>query len=120
MPDLNFGYAINQWDPVRREAQERAFKVLSLGGFKAVELNEGSARWAPLGRREEIEINFDSVSRLADFLRSCGIERVYSWFYDPARPAVGGFADLLPLASMPCPASYPFAPGPKSVGKLGE
>jgi inosose dehydratase len=88
MPDLKYGYAINQWDPVRREQQERAFKVLDIGGFKAVELNEGSARWAPLGRREEIETNFDSVERLADFLHSCGIERISSWFYDPARPAV--------------------------------
>lgn len=88
MPDLKFGYAINQWDPVRREQQERAFKVLSIGGFKAVELTEGSARWAPLGRREEIETNFDSVARFAAFLHSCGIERVSSWFYDPARPAI--------------------------------
>jgi len=88
MPDLKFGYAINSWDPIRREQQERVFKVVSMAGFNAVELTEGSARWAPLGRREEIETNFDSVSGLAAFLRSCGIERVSSWFYDPARPAI--------------------------------
>jgi len=88
MPDLKFGYAINSWDPVRREQQERAFKVLSTCGFRSVELVQGSARWAPLGRREEIETNFGSVKKFADFLRACGIDRISSWFYDPARPAI--------------------------------
>ncbi len=88
MSDLKYGYAINQWDPVRREQQERAFKTLSACKFRAIELTEGSARWAPLGRREEIEINFGSVPKFVDFLHSCGIDTVVSWFYDPGRPAI--------------------------------
>ncbi len=88
MPDLKYGYAINQWEPVRREQQERAFKVLSACKFRAIELVQGSARWSPLGRREQIEINFGSIPKFIDFYRSCGIDRIASWFYDPGRPAI--------------------------------
>ena len=94
MADLKFGYAINQWGAPseesfieRREQQARAFKVLSAAKFRALELDEGSGRWSPLGRREQIIINFGSVKNFRSFLESCGIDRIASWFYDPARPA---------------------------------
>src|SRR5579863_7824550 len=94
MADLKFGYAINQWGAPseesfieRREEQRRAFKVLSACKFGALELDEGSGRWSPLGRREQLIINFGSVKNFRIFLQSCGIDRVSSWFYDPARPA---------------------------------
>lgn len=93
MAEPKFGYAINAWgQPLveesaveRPEQQERVFKVLSACKFRAVELDEGSGRWAPLGRREEIEIHFGTVPKFRAFLRSCGIDRICSWFYDPAR-----------------------------------
>lgn len=96
MADWKYGYAINQWEPPlveesfveRRGQQERAFKVLSVCRFTAVELDEGSGRWAPLGRRHEIEVNFGTLAKFRSFLNGCGIDRVCSWFYDPARPSV--------------------------------
>ena|SRR5579871_1676023 len=95
MADLKYGYSINQWTYApseenfieRRGKQERVFKVLSECKFRAVELDEGSGRWSPLGRREQIVINFGSVKNFRSFLQSCGIDRVASWFYDPARPS---------------------------------
>jgi inosose dehydratase len=86
MSDLKFGYAINQWDPARREQQERAFKVMSACGFRAVELTAGSGRWAPLGNPHQIvDVNFGSAAKFREFLRSCGVDRVASWFYDPGQ-----------------------------------
>lgn len=89
MPDLKLGYAINQWDPARREQQERTFKVMSACGFRAVELTAGSGRWAPLGNPHQIvDVNFGSAARFLEFMRSCGVDRVASWFYDPGRPSI--------------------------------
>ena len=83
MSDIKWGYAINQWNPVRREQQERAFKQMSVCGFRGVELNEGSGRWEPLGRPELTELNFGSVHNFIDFLHQCGIDQVASFFYNP-------------------------------------
>jgi inosose dehydratase len=83
-----WGYAINQWKPnfdyfTRREQHERAFKTLSAAGFDAVELRAGTGRWEPLGRPERIVDNFGSAAGLVEFLGSCGIEHVASYFWDP-------------------------------------
>ena len=56
MSDIRWSYAINQFRPhqfdkfVRRDDQERAFKVLSALGFRYLELQASSGRWQPLGR----------------------------------------------------------------------
>jgi inosose dehydratase len=83
MPDIKWGYAINQWNPVRREQQERTFKEMSVCCFRGVELIEGSGRWEPLGRPELTELNFGSVHDFIDFLHQCGIDQVPSYLYDP-------------------------------------
>ncbi len=88
MADFKWGYAINQWDPVRREQQERAFKTISACGFRAIELTAGTGRWAPIGRPELMTLNFGSTHDFADFHKRCGIDQVASWFYDPGVPYI--------------------------------
>jgi len=97
MANIKWGYAINQWIPTsehltRREEQERAFKVMSVCGFRGVELNLGFGRWKPLGSPDQIELNLGSVKKFLDFLNSCGIDQVASYFFgvgrdhDPSNP----------------------------------
>ena len=88
MADLKIGYAINQWDTIRRDSQERALKTIAVCGFRAIELTSGTGRWAPLGRPELLDVNFGSTHALMDFLKSCGIDHVVSWFYDPGANSI--------------------------------
>jgi len=101
-----WGYAINQWKPnfdyfTRREQHERAFKTLSAGGFRAIELRAGTGRWEPLGRPEQIAANFGSARGFVDFLAGCGIDRVASLFWDPGEPNT----------EEPAPPRSPLEPG---------
>jgi inosose dehydratase len=87
--DIRWAYAINQWKPqfddfVRREAHERALKTISIAGFEGVELNAGTGRWEPLGNPVQLAANFGSVVGFAEFVRSCALETVSSWAWDPA------------------------------------
>jgi inosose dehydratase len=86
-PPWRWSYAMNQWKSghdlfVRRAEHERAFKTLAASGFHAIELYSGSGRWEPMGRKDCVEMHYGSVRGLLDVLRSCGIERVSSYFYD--------------------------------------
>jgi inosose dehydratase len=86
--DIRWGYAINQWKPqfddfVRREQHERALKTISIAGFAGVELNAGTGRWEPLGNAQQLAANFGSVAGFGDFVRSCALETVSSWAWDP-------------------------------------
>lgn len=86
-----WGYSVNQWNSehdgfTRREAHERAFMTIAASGFTAIELTAGSGRWEPLGRRELIEANYGSVQEFSTTLSEVGIDRVASYFYDPAIP----------------------------------
>ena len=89
MSEIRWGYAMNQWNTVnntlRREQIERALKVVSVCGFSGVELKAGTGRWEPLGRPELINISFGSASEFQRFLRSCSIDKVVSWYYDPGQ-----------------------------------
>jgi inosose dehydratase len=82
MPGIQWGYVVNQ-SVRRRDVQERAFKQISVCGFRGVELREGTGRFAPLGRPDLIEINFGSDHNLVEFLHSCGIDQIVSYFYNP-------------------------------------
>lgn len=88
MSAINLAYALNAWRPtydtfVRPEQHVRALKTVSASGFRAIELNCGAGRWEPMGNREMMEANHGSVSGFADFLRSCSIAAVSSYFFDP-------------------------------------
>jgi len=85
---IRWGYALNQWKPqfddfVRREEHERAFKTMSIAGFRGIELTGASGRWEPFGNPQQVTANFGSLRGFRDFLASCGIDAVGSWFYDP-------------------------------------
>lgn len=85
---IKWGYALNQWKPqfddfVRRRDHERALKTISIAGFTGVELTAGSGRWEPFGNPVQIAANFGSVPNLLDFVRSCGVEAVSSYYFDP-------------------------------------
>jgi inosose dehydratase len=86
---IRWAYAINQWKPqfddfVRREQHERALKTMSIAGFEGVELTYGTGRWEPLGNPQQLAANFGSVAGFREFLTSCAIDAVSSWFWDPA------------------------------------
>ena len=83
-----WGYATNQWKAgftgfARMEQQERALKVTAACGFDAIELSAGTGRWDPMGRPENIVLNFGSVDHFKLKLREWGIRRVASLFFDP-------------------------------------
>lgn len=83
-----WAYAINQWKAgftgfARLEQHERALKVTAACGFEAIELSAGTGRWDPMGRPENILINFGSVDHFRLKLRDWGIQRVSSLFLDP-------------------------------------
>lgn len=85
---IKWGYALNQWKPqfddfVRRRDHERALKTISIAGFTGVELAAGSGRWEPFGNPVQIAANFGSVPKLLDFVRSCGVDAVSSYYFDP-------------------------------------
>jgi inosose dehydratase len=87
MTEIRWGYALNQWKPqfddfVRREDHERALKTISIAGFEGVELTAGSGRWEPLGNPQQIAANFGSLAGFRDFLNSCAISAVSSYYYD--------------------------------------
>jgi inosose dehydratase len=86
---IRWSYAINQWKPqfddfVRREQHERALKTMSIAGFEGVELTAGTGRWEPLGNPQQLAANFGSVAGFSEFLNSCAIDAVSSWYWDPA------------------------------------
>jgi inosose dehydratase len=85
---IKWGYGVNQWKAgftsfARLEEIERALKVTAACGFPAVELNAGSGRWDPIGRPENIAINFGSAAHFRLKLKDWGIDRVSSTFFDP-------------------------------------
>jgi len=80
MANIRWGYAINQWrnnetDLVTKEQRESALKVLSVCGFRAVEITDGA-----IGGPEIIPEYFGSVHGFRDFLNRCGVDRVCSYF----------------------------------------
>ncbi|MFD0668340.1 sugar phosphate isomerase/epimerase family protein [Ramlibacter sp. MAHUQ-53] len=85
---IKWGYATNQWKAgftgfARMEQHERALKVTAACGFDAIELTGGTGRWDPMGRPENIALNFGSVEHFKLKLREWGIQRVASLFFDP-------------------------------------
>lgn len=89
MSGVRWAYAINQWDTnidafVRKREHERAFKTVSISGFSAVELTAASfGAWEPLGNPQAMSDLYGSPEGLHDVLRSCALEGVSSWVYDP-------------------------------------
>lgn len=84
---IKWAYGVNQWKAgftsfARLEEIERAFKVTAACGFDAVELNAGSGRWDPIGRPENIAINYGSAAHFRLKLKELGINRVASTFFD--------------------------------------
>jgi inosose dehydratase len=106
---IRWAYAINQWKPqfddfVRREQHERALKTMSIAGFEGVELTYGTGRWEPLGNPQQLAANFGSITGFRDFLRSCAIDAVSSWYWDPAERSMEHLTGpLSPLAEADVP-----------------
>jgi inosose dehydratase len=107
---IRWAYAINQWKPqfddfVRREQHERALKTMSIAGFDGVELTAGTGRWEPLGNPQQLAANFGSVAGFREFLRSCAIDAVSSWYWDPAERSMEHLTGpLSPLSADDVPA----------------
>lgn len=85
---MKWAYGVNQWKAgftsfARLDEIERALKVTAACGFDAVELNAGSGRWDPIGRPENIAINYGSAAHFRLKLKDLGIQRVASTFFDP-------------------------------------
>jgi inosose dehydratase len=108
---IRWAYAINQWKPqfddfVRREQHERALKTMSIAGFEGVELTYGTGRWEPLGNPQQLAANFGSVAGFREFLRSCALDAVSSWYWDPAERSMEDLTGpLSPLSADDTPAT---------------
>lgn len=88
---IRWSYALNQWRTghdhfVLRRDHEVAFKTVSISGFEAVELEAGSGRWEPLGRKDWIELHYGSVAALRDQLQACALKGASSYYFDPGAP----------------------------------
>lgn len=80
MANIRWGYAINQWrvsevDLVTREQRESALKVMAVCGFTGVELTDGA-----IGGPDMVNAYFGTVHQFSDFIQSCGISAVSSFF----------------------------------------
>ena len=80
MANIRWGYAINQWkntevDLVRRDQRESALKVISVSGFNGVEITDNA-----IGGPDLVPAYFGSAHGFKDFLNSCGVECVCSYF----------------------------------------
>lgn len=80
MADIRWGYAVNQWrnmevDLVRRDQFESAFKVVSVCGFRAIEITDSA-----VGGPDMIPAFFGSAHKFMDFLNDCGLDCVCSFF----------------------------------------
>jgi inosose dehydratase len=103
---IRWAYAINQWKPqfddfVRREQHERALKTISIAGFEGVELTAGTGRWEPLGNPQQLAANFGSVAGFGDFVRSCALDAVSSWFWDPHERSMEHLTGPLAIDDVP-------------------
>jgi inosose dehydratase len=93
---IRWSYAMNAWKPgfmgfARIEEHERALKVTSACGFRAIELRAGTGRWEPLGRPDNIEASYGTLQGFRAKLRDWGIDAVSSTFFDPGQMS---FEDL--------------------------
>ena len=88
MPELKWGYAINQWDPRRARERERVFKAISACGFDGIELEAGTGRMAPLGNPVQIQMNYGSVRHFLGTMNSYGVKQIVSFFYNPGSPSI--------------------------------
>ncbi len=80
MANIRWGYAVNQWrnlevDLVRKDQIGSAFKVVSVCGFDGVEITDTA-----IGMHDYIPGLFGSVQNFMNFMNSCGVERVCSFF----------------------------------------
>ncbi|MCQ2558741.1 MAG: sugar phosphate isomerase/epimerase [Oscillospiraceae bacterium] len=84
---IKWGYSMNAWtheeNSVRKDRNERTFKVMSAGKFKGVELQVGSGRWNPLGRPLIISQIYGSREEFDAYLKGLGIEQIITWDYNP-------------------------------------
>ena len=76
---IRWAYAINQWrnmevDLARKDQMESAFKVISVSGFEAIEITDSA-----LGGHI-IPAYFGTTRNFLDFLKSCGVDCVSSYF----------------------------------------
>ena len=91
---IKWGYSLNCWthqsNSVRKDVNERNFKVCSVAGFKGVEMQIGAGRWKPLGFPEIIGQIYGGPEEYTRYLNGLGITDVVGWDCDPC--ALKGFA----------------------------
>ncbi len=96
MASVRWGYGYNHFRVpgmsgtgplVRKENHERAMKILSVCGFRGVELQRGLGT---LGTPQAIELRYGSLSKFMEFLRSCNMDGVSSLLFGAAGGGAGG------------------------------
>ena len=84
---IKWAYSLNAWDneenSVRKDRNERTFKVIAAAGFKGIEMQIGSGRWKPLGRPLIISQIYGGTKEYDTYLKNLGIEQIVAWDYDP-------------------------------------
>ena len=88
---IKWGYSLNCWhhqsNSVRKDVNERNFKVCSVAGFKGVEMQIGAGRWSPLGFPTIIGQIYGGAKEYKEYLEGLGITDVVGWDCNPARLA---------------------------------
>ena len=91
---IKWGYSLNCWthqsNSVRKDSNERNFKVCSVAGFRGVEMQIGAGRWKPLGFPEIIGQIYGGPEEYIKYLNGLGITDVVGWDCDPGK--LKGFA----------------------------
>lgn len=84
---IQWAYSLNCWthqsNSVRKDVNERNFKVCSVAGFKGIEMQIGAGRWKPLGFPEIIGQIYGGAEEYKKYLEGLGITDVVGWDCDP-------------------------------------
>ena len=83
---VRYGYSLNAWNTlansVRKETNERTFKVLSAGGYEGVELQIKTGRFCPFGRPAMMKAVYGGIAEFDAYLKNLGIRQVVAWDYN--------------------------------------
>jgi len=83
---IKWAYSLNCWthqsNSVRKDINERNFKVCSIAGFKGVEMQIRAGRWAPLGAPKIIGQIYGGANEYKEYLAGLGITDIVGWDCD--------------------------------------
>ena len=84
---IKWGYSLNCWthqsNSIRKDTNERNFKVCAMGKYQGVEMQIRAGRWAPLGFPKIIGQVYGGAKEYKEYLEGLGITDVIGWDCNP-------------------------------------